>query len=38
MALIQMRDEGGSDQGGNNGEKWLDFRETVNVIEQARFV
>lgn len=38
MALIQMKDDGGSDQDGNSGKKWLDYRYMVNVMEQARFV
>ena len=34
---IQIND-GGSDQGDNNGEKWLDYRYMLNMMEQAKSV
>lgn len=37
MVLIQIND-GGSDQGDNNGEKWLDYRYMLNMMEQAKSV
>lgn len=38
MALIQINDDSGSDQSSNNGEKWMDSRYMVNVMEQAKFI
>lgn len=38
MALIQISDDSDSDQSSNNGEKWLDSRYMVNMMEQEKFV
>lgn len=38
MALIQINDDSSSDQSSNNGEKWLESRYMVNMMEQAKFV
>lgn len=38
MALIQINDDSSSEQSSNNGEKCLESRYMVNMMEQATFV